>query len=29
MYAGVVVKDPTIIQSAGQQIAIDNQNEKI
>jgi hypothetical protein len=28
MYAGVIVKDPQLIQSAGQQIAIDNQNEK-
>ena len=28
MYAGVIVKDAQLIQSAGQQIAIDNQNEK-
>lgn len=29
MYAGVIVKDPQLIQSAGQQVAMDNQNEKI
>ena len=28
MYAGVIVKDAQLIQSAGQQVAIDNQNEK-
>ena len=29
MYAGVIVKDPQLIQSAAQQVAMDNQNEKI
>lgn len=29
MYAGVIIKDPQLIQSAAQQVAMDNQNEKI
>jgi hypothetical protein len=28
LYAGVVIEDPTVIQVAAQQVALENQNQK-